>query len=56
MLENAIVEMAIKGAGKKSGKGPTTKSLTRSIVGLTNKIDKFSLPDDDDDEEYESSE
>jgi hypothetical protein len=43
--------------GNSSGKGPTIKSLTRSIAELTTKIDKFSLPDDDDDEyEDESSE
>jgi hypothetical protein len=39
------------GNGKNSGKGPTIKSLTRSIVALTTKIDKFSLPDDDDDDD-----
>jgi hypothetical protein len=43
------------GNGKKIGKRPTIKSLTRSIAALTTKIDKFSLPDDDDDE-YESLE
>jgi hypothetical protein len=43
------------GNGKNSGKGPTIKSLARSIAELTTKIDKFNLPDDDD-EEYESSE
>jgi hypothetical protein len=31
-------------SGKNSGKGPMIKSLTRSIAGLTTKIDKFSLP------------
>jgi hypothetical protein len=40
--------------GKKNGKGATIKSLTRSIAALSTKIDKFSLPDDDEDE-YESS-
>jgi hypothetical protein len=45
------------GTGKNSGKGPTFKSLTRSITALTTNIDKFSLPDyDDDDDEDESSE
>jgi hypothetical protein len=42
---------------KNSGKGPTIKTLARSISSLTTKIDKFSLPDDDDDDdEVESSE
>jgi hypothetical protein len=41
------------GTMKSNGKGPKIKSITRSIVALTTKIDKFSLPDDDD---YESSE
>jgi hypothetical protein len=36
------------GNGKNNGKRPTLKSLTRSIAALTTKIDKFSLPDDDD--------
>jgi hypothetical protein len=48
------------GNGKNRGKGPTIKSLTRSIAALTTKIDEFSLPDndndDDDDDEDESSE
>jgi hypothetical protein len=44
------------GTGKNSGKGPTIKSITRSIAALTTKIDKFSLPDDDDDDEDASSE
>jgi hypothetical protein len=39
------------GNGKISGKGVTIKSLTRSIAALSTKIDKFSLPDDDDDED-----
>jgi hypothetical protein len=43
------------GNGKNSGKGPTIKSITRSIAAVTTKIDKFSFPDDDDDY-YESSE
>jgi hypothetical protein len=42
------------GNGKNSGKGPTIKSLTRSIATLTTKIDKFSLPDDDDGEDKSS--
>jgi hypothetical protein len=36
--------------GTKNGKGATIKSLTRSIAALSTKIDKFSLPDDDEDE------
>jgi hypothetical protein len=44
------------GNGKNSGKGPTIKSLTRSIAALTTKIDKFSLPDDDEDESSEEEE
>jgi hypothetical protein len=40
------------GNGKDNGKGPTFKSLTRSIAALANKFDNFNLPDDD----YESSE
>jgi hypothetical protein len=39
------------GTGKNSGKGPTIKPLTRSIAALTTNIDKFSLPDNDDDKE-----
>jgi hypothetical protein len=42
--------------GKKNGKGETTKSLTRSIAALSTKIDKFSLPDEDDDEDESSDE
>jgi hypothetical protein len=41
--------------GKNNGKGATIKSLTRSIEALSTKIDKFSLPYDDDDYEDESS-
>jgi hypothetical protein len=37
--------------GKNNGKGATIKSLTRSIAALSTKIDRFSLPDDDDDED-----
>jgi hypothetical protein len=36
---------------KNNGKGAKIKSLTRSIAALSTKIDKFSLPDDDDDED-----
>jgi hypothetical protein len=44
------------GTGRSSGKGPTIKSLTRSIAAPTTKIDKFSLPDDDDNEDESSEE
>jgi hypothetical protein len=37
--------------GRNTGKGATLKSLTRSIVALSTKIDKFSLPEDYDDED-----
>jgi hypothetical protein len=42
------------GNGKSSGKGATIKSLTISIPALSTKIDKFSLPDEDDDEDESS--
>jgi hypothetical protein len=41
---------------KKNGKGATIKSLTRSIAALSTKIDKFSFPDDDDNEDEYSYE
>jgi hypothetical protein len=41
------------GTGKDNGKGPTIKSITRSIVVLATKFDKFSLPDDDESSEEE---
>jgi hypothetical protein len=44
------------GTGKNSGKGPTIKSLTCFIAALTAKIDKFSLPEDYDDEDEYSEE
>jgi hypothetical protein len=45
------------GNGKNSGKGPTIKSINRSIAALATKIDKFSFPDvDDDDDDDEASE
>jgi hypothetical protein len=44
------------GNGKNSGKGPTIKSLTRSIAALSTKIDKLSLSDDDDDDDKSSDE
>jgi hypothetical protein len=37
--------------GKGNRKGPTIKSLARSIAALATKFDKFSLPDDDYDDE-----
>jgi hypothetical protein len=42
--------------GKNNGKGATIKSLTRSIAALSTKIDKFSLPDDDEDESSDEEE
>jgi hypothetical protein len=43
------------GNGKNNGKGPTLKSLTRSITALSTKVDKFSLPDDYDNEDEDES-
>jgi hypothetical protein len=37
--------------GKNNGKCATIKSLTRSIATLSTNIDKFSLPDNDEDED-----
>jgi hypothetical protein len=42
--------------GKNNGKDVTIKSLTRSIAALSTKIDKFSLPDDNEDEDESSDE
>jgi hypothetical protein len=42
--------------GKNNGKAVTIKSLTRSIAALSTKIDKFSLPDDNEDEDEYSDE
>jgi hypothetical protein len=42
--------------GKNNGKSLTIKSLTRSIAALSTKIDKFSLPDDNEDEDESSDE
>jgi hypothetical protein len=42
--------------GKNNGKSVTIKSLTRSITALSTKIDKFSLPDDNEDEDESSDE
>jgi hypothetical protein len=50
-LKRGHVGKCHTGNGKNSGKGPTIKSLTRSIAALTTKIDKFIVPDDDDEEE-----
>jgi hypothetical protein len=44
------------GNGKNSRKGPTIKSLTRSIAALTTKINKFNFPDYDEDESSEEEE
>jgi hypothetical protein len=45
-----------KSNGKRNGKSVTIKSLTRSIAALSTKIDKFSLPDDNEDEDESSDE
>jgi hypothetical protein len=42
--------------GKGNGKAATFKSLTRSIAALSTKIDKFSLPADNQDEDESSDE
>jgi hypothetical protein len=42
--------------GNNNGKAVTIKSLTRSIAALSTKIDKFSLPDDSEDEDESSDE
>jgi hypothetical protein len=39
-----------KSNGKNGGKRATIKSLTHSIAALSTNIDRFSLPEDDDDE------
>jgi hypothetical protein len=39
-----------------NGKGPTLKSLNRSIAALATKFDKFNLPNDDDDNESSEEE
>jgi hypothetical protein len=44
------------GTGNGNGKGPTHKSLTRSIAVLATKFDKFNLQDDDDDKSSEEEE
>jgi hypothetical protein len=45
-----------KNNGKNNGKGVTINSLTRSIAALSTKIDKFSLPDDNEYEDESSDE
>jgi hypothetical protein len=47
---------AVNNNGKNNGKAVTIKSLTRSIAALSTKIDKFSLPDDNEDEDESSDE
>jgi hypothetical protein len=42
--------------GKNNGKAVTVKSLSHSIATLSTKIDKFSLPDDNEDEDESSDE
>jgi hypothetical protein len=42
--------------GKNNGKVVTIKSLTRSIAALSTKIEKFSSPDDTEDEDGSSDE
>jgi hypothetical protein len=42
--------------GKSNGKAVTIKSLNRSIAALSTKIDKLSLPDDNEDEDESSDE
>jgi hypothetical protein len=42
--------------GKKNEKAVTIKSLTRSIAALSTKIDKFILPDENEDEDESSDE
>jgi hypothetical protein len=44
------------GDGKNNGKAVTNKSITRSIAALSTKIDKFSFPDDNEDEDESSDE
>jgi hypothetical protein len=59
-LKRGHVEKSHTGSGnnngKKNGKAVTTKPLTRSIVALSTKIDKFSLPDDNEDKDESSDE
>jgi hypothetical protein len=59
-LQRGHVGRSCIGAGKnnikRNGKAVTVKSLTRSIAALSTKIDKFSLPDDNEDEDESSDE
>jgi hypothetical protein len=59
-LKRGHVEKSHTGAGKNNGKNNgkavNSKSLTRSIAALSTKIDKFSLPDDNEDEDESSDE
>jgi hypothetical protein len=58
LLKRGHVGKGHTGAGnnnsKNNGKAVTIKSLTRSIAALSTKIDKFSLPDDNEDEDESS--
>jgi hypothetical protein len=58
-LKRGYVGKSHTGAGNNNGKGNgksvTIKSLTRSIAALSTKIDKFSLPDDNEDEDEDES-
>jgi hypothetical protein len=42
--------------GRGNGKAASIKSLTSSIAALSTKIDKFSLPEDNEDEDASSDE
>jgi hypothetical protein len=59
-LKSGHVGKSHTGAGNNNGKGHgktvSIKSLTRSIAALSTKIDKFSLPDDNQDEDESSDE
>jgi hypothetical protein len=59
-LKRGHVGKSHTGDGNNNGKGnwkaATIKSLTRSIAALRTKIDKFSLPDDNEDEDGSSDE
>jgi hypothetical protein len=59
-LKSGHVGKSHTGAGNNNGNGNgkavTIKSLTRSIAALSTKIDKFSLPDDNQDEDESSDE
>jgi hypothetical protein len=59
-LKHGHVGKSHTGAGNNNGKGngkaATIKSLTRSIAALSTKIEKFSFPDDNQDEDESSDE